>query len=398
MKPHVKRQAMLSLVAAACMCEPVLAKLPPGISGPWFNSAQSGHGLSVDLVAPDRAVVFWYAYDNDGNPMTLYIEGRVQGRQIDGIAYAPRGMRFGQFNPADLQLPEWGRVTLSFDSCSSGSLSWDANSSEFVDGAISIEKLAQLDGLQCQLPPANDLPVGLVTGTRPNANGNPATFEVQGMVDREGRLWSIDRGLNIPGPTWVGLYPTTVSIIEPVSIEANGAVRAQGFSAEAQAFTFFHSGAPQYYEGVWRRGTGASLLLNPDSSVTALRSFNRYTATAPAGYQLVAPATLQDLSRGFSVRLRGQFVEFDGTFSVGADGQACYVISNGSTAGCSFSGKLAAGEGDFGLFDFELSSASLPTAGVYRGRGWLVDGPTGRELILVGSNGHIGLGLIGRER
>ena len=48
---------------------------------------------------------------------------------------------------------------------------------------------------------------------------------------------------------------------------------------------------------------------------------------------------------------------------------------------------------------FELKDQNQPLAGAYRGRGWLMDGPNGRELILVGSSaGGVGFGLIGPER
>lgn len=398
MKWQVKNQVLLGLAASLCLVGSAAAKLPAGISGPWYNPDQSGHGISVDLVAADRAVVFWYAYDNQGDPMTLYIEGAVNGREISGTAYAPRGMRFGQFNPADLQLPVWGSVRLNFDSCSAGTLSWDANSPDFVDGSIVMEKLAFLDGVACSLPPVNDLPVTLVSGTRPSVD-NPNAIEVQGILDREGRLWSIDRGLNIPGPTWVGFNPATVSVIEPTSPAADSALRAKGFTTAAAALTYNPLPAAGYFEGDWRRAVDGSLSLRPDSSVPRLGSFNRYQAAPPSGYQLVAPVALVDLGRGFSIKSRGQFFEFDGSLSVDGHGQACLKISTNAPGVCDFTGKFAAGEGEFGLFDFELKDQNQPLAGPYRGRGWLMDGPNGRELILVGSSaGGVGLGVIGQER
>ena len=34
------------------------AALPPGISGSWYNPQQSGHGLSIDMLSRDRALVW----------------------------------------------------------------------------------------------------------------------------------------------------------------------------------------------------------------------------------------------------------------------------------------------------------------------------------------------------
>lgn len=402
-KSRIKRKAVFSLLTATCLCGPAMAKLPPGISGPWYNPDQSGHGLSVDLVAPDRAVVFWYAYDNEGNPMTLYIEGAVNGREITGTAYAPRGMRFGEFNPADLQLPRWGRVTLNFDDCSSGTLSWDASSADFADGSIAIEKLASLDGLDCALPPVNDLPVTLVNGVSPGDGTYRPEFAVHGILDREGRLWAIERGLSIPGPTWVGAHAPNVAIVVPESLSGDGSIRAVG----ATYNDFWASNQQAYrarYEGIWRRGAGGHLTLTPDLEThpDRIQNFNRYTATAPAGYQLVAPVHISDLARGFRVDTRGQFFALAGSLAVEESGSACLRLNTafaGNEDGpCDFTGKITAGEGDLGLLDVELVNQNDLTIPPYRGRGWLMDGPDGRELILIGHNGNAGLGLIGNQR
>ena len=45
---------------------------PPSIradlSGSWYNPAQSGHGLMVEILDNQRVVLAWYTYDASGNP------------------------------------------------------------------------------------------------------------------------------------------------------------------------------------------------------------------------------------------------------------------------------------------------------------------------------------------
>ncbi|MBD8526861.1 hypothetical protein [Pseudomarimonas arenosa] len=394
MKPCVYGR-LLGLTVTACLGGPAMAKLPPGISGPWYNPAQSGHGLSVDLVAPDRAVVLWHTYDNQGGPMTLYIEGSVNGRRIEGTAYAPRGMRFGSFSAADLQLPVWGQVTLEFPSCNSAQLSWDAASNEFDDGSMTLAKLAFLDGVECRLPPENALPVTLASGTSDTQGGHRPSFSLHGLIDQEGRLWAIERGLPIPGPTWVGAYTPEIAVIEPVSTSEAQAVQVSGAVFDAMWATNLYS-VRDRYQGEWRRDSdGVFQLIAPPTQSFGRWNYNRFRATPPTGYSLVAPVALADLAEGFEVITRGQFFPFLGALSVTADGRVCVRISGATSNGCDFAGKISAGEGELGLLDVELTNQNDPLLSPYRGRGWLMEGPQGRELILVGHNGVTGLGLIG---
>lgn len=52
-------------------------------------------------------------------------------------------------------------------------------------------------------------------------------------------------------------------------------------------------------------------------------------------------------------------------------------------------------EGAIGLIDFDLKNLRNPALSDFRGRGWLQDTSTGRQLILIGDNGTTGLLLIG---
>lgn len=112
----------LAILAALAFTHSATAGLPGSMSGTWYNPAQSGHGLSLDVLAADRAVAIWHVFDADGQPVTLYIDGHLDGRLLTGPAYAPVGMRFGSFDPAELQLPVWGQVAIDFSSCDQAQL------------------------------------------------------------------------------------------------------------------------------------------------------------------------------------------------------------------------------------------------------------------------------------
>ncbi len=126
------------------------AQLPPGISGAWYNPQQSGHGLSIEILDDKRALAFWYVYDPQGNPVHLYLDGRIEGRRIEATAYAPRGMRFGSFRREDLELPVWGEVALDFSSCDKALLQWDSDRPEYGSGSSEVQRLTRISGLDCE--------------------------------------------------------------------------------------------------------------------------------------------------------------------------------------------------------------------------------------------------------
>ena len=56
--------------------------LENGISGSWYNPSRDGEGFSVythGLNTEQTASVYWYTYDQQGNPVTYIGQGNVQG-------------------------------------------------------------------------------------------------------------------------------------------------------------------------------------------------------------------------------------------------------------------------------------------------------------------------------
>ncbi|HSH28167.1 MAG TPA: hypothetical protein VK972_10455, partial [Wenzhouxiangella sp.] len=149
---YMVQVAAVALLLAAFM-QPAGAALPGGISGHWYNPDQSGHGITLLLIQPDFAQAVWHVYDTDGDPLTLVIEGNVSGHQIEGTAYAPRGMHFGEFDPADMEVPVWGEVAINFSSCQRAELSWDATDPAYGEGSTPLHRLAGVVGADCVLPP-----------------------------------------------------------------------------------------------------------------------------------------------------------------------------------------------------------------------------------------------------
>lgn len=127
----------------------------PNLSGSWYNSNQSGHGLSIEVISKDVTVIYWYVYNPDGKPTFLIAVGENQeGGRIEATAYHNTGMVWGEFNPATRMETKWGVITLDFSDCNNGSLSWRSDNLSvqpipFGEGTTSIQRLASIDDAIC---------------------------------------------------------------------------------------------------------------------------------------------------------------------------------------------------------------------------------------------------------
>ena len=353
------------------------AALPSGVSGPWYNPEQSGHGITVEVISPDRALVFWHVYDRAGNPLTLYIEGEIQGRRIEGIAYAPRGMRFGDFDPASLQLPRWGEVDLEFDSCQQATLHWRTDNEDFGNGQLGLSKLADLQQDDCQLPIRNAIPAGLYRGQTSGGH----TTSMSAMVDGEGRLWALE-------DYYVGNY---------------GAPLNPGFSQGRQVFSMPQAVAPGCTSAAAVRGFYSYAASSPriGRSESSCWTLTEYSAsirfdfpdaevtftTAPPTHQQIAPLTIEHLTGSFQVPIRHQFFVTQGELRIEPDGRFCLDLSQGDPQPCDHRGRFSFPDGELGLLDYELD---LPGDGGSSfaperwGRGWLERRSGETRLRLVG--------------
>ncbi len=120
-------------------------------SGSWYNRDQSGHGLNVEILTDNRAQIYWYTYDHQGNSMWLIGSGTHDGNEIlvdaamaDGAMFPPA------FASQDVNLRLWGQFYLRFTGCHSAVFKWTpAANSVYTAGEMTVTRLTQLKGHSC---------------------------------------------------------------------------------------------------------------------------------------------------------------------------------------------------------------------------------------------------------
>jgi beta-glucanase (GH16 family) len=97
---------------------PQPAGIGPAYSGSWYNPSQSGHGFSMEFGksgdGSPLAVVYWYTYDDEGNPIFMGGNGVPDGNTLDIEFESPVGMKYGEFDPASVSRPLGGSAHFEF--------------------------------------------------------------------------------------------------------------------------------------------------------------------------------------------------------------------------------------------------------------------------------------------
>lgn len=145
---------LLLAVATASPAAHAYKEFDKTISGSWYNTGQSGHGFSFQVLNLTQVLVYWYVYNHFGKPMWLVGLGEYQGNMAVVTFYYVEGMVFGDFNPDDTQQHVWGTGVFEMYSCDEGFFEYDSDfaldgGQTFGSGSMLITRLSSNHGLEC---------------------------------------------------------------------------------------------------------------------------------------------------------------------------------------------------------------------------------------------------------
>jgi hypothetical protein len=388
------------------------AGLPAELDGSWFNPAQSGHGLTLERVDAGHAVLFWHTFDTEGRPLTLYVEGRIEGERISGTAYAPSGMRFGRFDPVELRLPAWGEISLTFSDCHNALLEFRALDPAFGNGSTALTRLLPLADPHCSLDNPSDLrrlqgyPVsgrleGYFDGQADASGARNDDFyagDLEGLVDASGAIYAL-----VSAPADLG-YETTGVAQMLVATPASAVAGRARLAAEVQRVGWLDAHIPT---GSQADGPASPAYDRFELSLTTRQSGAAGHLAPAASDQTGGYIAVHASSRGLPLRAGSyrfdarKHLEGGGAISetfdlvVGSDDSLC-VRPAAAGSECLYRGRVD--RQDEGTFAFELRARG-DSALVYRGVGQSRYRIPGQQFLnvdllqLYGSDGQTGLYL-----
>ncbi len=131
-----------------------LVPMDIGTSGTWFDlQSLGGPVFTLQWLGDGRAILFWFAYDNEGNP---YWAGGIGQINSDLLVFeqlsSVHGVRFGEDTPPEeTKTVPWGRVEFML-SCEAAILTYDATEAGFGAGSFALTPLTRLAEPDCAPP------------------------------------------------------------------------------------------------------------------------------------------------------------------------------------------------------------------------------------------------------
>lgn len=128
-------------------------RIGAGVTGEWYNPAQSGHGFTVEILPGNRIVANWFVFDIVRQRTWIHAEGTYEGdtANLRGYQITGEGAVFPpNFDRSKVQTVNWGEFVLKFESCTQAQISWSTNRPEFVaNGQLSLRRLTVPLGINC---------------------------------------------------------------------------------------------------------------------------------------------------------------------------------------------------------------------------------------------------------
>ncbi|HET7064061.1 MAG TPA: kelch repeat-containing protein [Rudaea sp.] len=120
-------------------------------SGSWFDPAQSGHGLMLEVLSDNRMLALWFAFNPEGNQQSWFGGvGTYSGNTatITDTALPAGGRWIPNFDPDQIVRHPWGKLTLTFSDCNHGRVDFNSVYG-YGAGSMNLLRLTQPDGTNC---------------------------------------------------------------------------------------------------------------------------------------------------------------------------------------------------------------------------------------------------------
>jgi hypothetical protein len=120
-------------------------------TGSWFDPAQSGHGLMLEVLPDNRLQALWFAFNPEGNQQSWFGGvGTYSGNTatITDVALPVGGRWIPDFNPDAIVRKPWGTLKFTFIDCNHGKVDFSSVLG-YGSGSMNLLRLTMPAGLSC---------------------------------------------------------------------------------------------------------------------------------------------------------------------------------------------------------------------------------------------------------
>ena len=122
-----------------------------GFTGVWFDPAQSGHGLFIEVLSDNRLYAAWFTFNPSGSSQAWFAGvGTYSGNTatIANVEQPTGGRWIPNFDPAQVVANHWGTLTFTFTDCNHGKVDFDSVAG-YGTGSMDLTRLTLPVGLSC---------------------------------------------------------------------------------------------------------------------------------------------------------------------------------------------------------------------------------------------------------
>ena len=123
-------------------------------TGNWAQTDQESQGLSLDVIDQiddsRRSVVYWFTYGQDRKTAWYLGIGDLIEDRIEFVLYDSTDVGFMQdAQPGDDSVQSIGAMTIVFDGCDSGAVTFETDHAEVGNGSFNISRVSEIMNTHC---------------------------------------------------------------------------------------------------------------------------------------------------------------------------------------------------------------------------------------------------------
>jgi Kelch motif protein len=123
----------------------------PAFTGSWFDPAQNGHGLLIEVLPNNQFLAAWFAFNPAGTQQAWFVgTGTYIGNTatISDVVEPTGGRWIPNFDASNVVNNPWGTLKFTFTDCNNGKVDF-ASTLGYGSGSMNLTRLTQPAGLAC---------------------------------------------------------------------------------------------------------------------------------------------------------------------------------------------------------------------------------------------------------
>ena len=136
---------------AACTKIVAAGAIGPAFTGAWYDPAQRGHGLFVEILPDNGIQAVWFTFNPAGTEQAWFVgSGTYAGNKatINAVVQPAGGRWIPNFDPSSVVANPWGTLKLAFSDCNHGVVEF-ISTTGYGTGTMRLTRLTQPAGLSC---------------------------------------------------------------------------------------------------------------------------------------------------------------------------------------------------------------------------------------------------------